>query len=411
MIAKLHSLSCNLYSASFIKATITILTVLISVFCRAQTNSPEGDARLLETIPFKIHIGGVITMEARLGSDTTMLNFILDSGSGGISLDSSTCSDLNLPVQPSDTTVSGIAGVRKVPFVFDQKFITGDLVSEDMDFYVNDYTLLSTIYGEKIDGIIGYGFLRRYILNINFDSGHIQIYSPGKFRYLKGGTLLRPSFSRLAALNVTVKDNVKTEFNFYLDTGAGLSLLMTEKFIREKNMILRRRKPVLTQAEGLGGKKDMLLTVIKSLRIGPYIFRNVPTHLFNDENNVTSYPYTGGLIGNDIMRRFNITLNYPKKEISIIPNSNFNDRFDYAYTGMSLFFLEGRIYIDDIISGSPAEKAALKGGDEIISVSEVAFGNIQEYKNLLQKAKGPVKMIIKRDSALLFISLQPISIL
>lgn len=353
----------------------------------------------------------MITLEAKPRSGTRMLTFILDTGSGGISLDSATCTELNLTLKPSDTSVSGIAGIRKVPFVFNQKLIIGNLVTENVDFYVNNYELLSSIYGEKIDGIIGYGFLSRYIVDINFDSLQIQIYSPGKFRYEKGGTVLRPLFSRLAALPVTVKDNIKTDFNFYLDTGAGLSLLMTEKFIKEKNMILRRRKPVLTQAEGLGGKKNMLLTVIKSLKIGPYSFRNVPTYLFNDETNVTSYPYTGGLIGNDIMRRFNLTLNYPKKEIFIIPNNYFNDRFDYAYTGMSLYLINERIYIDDIIAGSPAEKAKLKSGDEIFSVSDLVFGNIQEYKNLLQKAKGSVKMIIKRDGILFFISMEPTSIL
>ncbi len=29
--------------------------------------------------------------------------------------------------------------------------------------------------------------------------------------------------------------------------------------------------------------------------------------------NVTAYPFLGGLMGNDMMRRFNIVFNYPEK--------------------------------------------------------------------------------------------------
>ena len=37
--------------------------------------------------------------------------------------------------------------------------------------------------------------------------------------------------------------------------------------------------------EGLGGKIDMELTVTTEVKVGPYRFRNVPTYIFDDENN------------------------------------------------------------------------------------------------------------------------------
>lgn len=356
-------------------------------------------------------MGGVIAIDAKIGEHLQTLNFILDTGSAGISLDSATCREMNILMKPTDTTVSGIAGVKKVPFVFNMPFKIGNLITEHLNFYVNDYRLLSSTYGEKIDGIIGYSFLSKYIVNINFDSGLIKIYKPAGFKYERGGTVLHPSFRKLASQTVTITDRNKSPFNFYLDTGAGLCLLMTERFIKDSSILLSSRRPVVTQAEGLGGKKSMRLTVIKSLRLGPYKFKKVPVYLYNDELNIMSYPYTGGLLGSDIMRRFNITLNYPANEIHIIPNTHYNENFDYAYTGMSLYVLNSKVIIDDIISGSPAEKAGLKNGDEIISVSAIVFGTIQEYKNLLQKTREAIKIIIKRENKILFLSMQPVSIL
>lgn len=365
----------------------------------------------METIPFRTYTGGVIALQAGVNNSEKTLNFIFDTGSSGISLDSATCALLQIPVTHTDTTVSGIAGTKKVNFVFDAKFHTGNLTTEHVDFYVNDYSLLSSVYGERIDGIIGYSLLSKYIIGINYDSALIKIYRPGKIKYQKGGTLLHPVINQLALQNVTVYDAKKVAFDFYMDTGAGLCLLMTESFIKDSSIMLARRKPVTIQAEGLGGKKAMQLSVIKKMKLGPYKFKNVPVYLYHDEINLMSYPYTGGLLGNDLMRRFNITFNYPQQEIHIKPNSHYNDDFDYAYTGMSLYAVDDKILIDDIIPGSPAEKAKLQRGDQVISVAQNVSGNIQEYKNLLQKAKESVKMIIKRKEKIIFLALNPLSIL
>ncbi len=364
----------------------------------------------MQTIPFKTYTGGVIVLEAFIDQYAQPLNFILDTGSGGISLDSTTCSQLNINLRQTDTMVSGIGGSKKVSFAFNRKLKTGNLITDSLNFYVNDYSLLGSVYGEKIDGIIGYSFLSRYILDINFDSSHIKIYSPGVFQYKKKGTMLKAGFSKLIALPLTIKDKEKATPNFFLDTGAGLCLLITEQFLKDHNILLSRRRPVATQVQGLGGKKIMRLTVVKSLKFGPYTFRNVPTNLYNDEENVTSYPYTAGLLGNDIMRRFNLVFNYPKKEIQIIPNANFPDKFDYAYTGLTLYNFSGKIYIDDIVEKSPAEKAGLKNGDEVISVGTSISGNIQEYENILQKVREKVMIIIRRDEKPYLITLFPVSI-
>ena len=188
---------------------------------------------------------------------------------------------------------------------------------------MNDYTLLSSTYGEKIDGVIGYSFLSKYIFNINFDSGIIKIYRPGKFRYDEGGKVFHPDFTRLASQKVTVKDGRKVTADFYFDSGAGLNLLMSDEFEKDSSVLFHRRKPVVTEAQGLGGKKPMRLTVIKQVKVGPFRFRNVPVYLYNDESNILSYPRNAGLLGNDMIRRFNVTLNYNMKEIHLKPNSHF----------------------------------------------------------------------------------------
>ena len=104
----------------------------------------------------------------------------------------------------------------------------------------------------------------------------------------------------------------------------------------------------------------MSLTIIKEVQIGPYKFRKVPTNILDDEFNATSYPFLGGVIGNDILRRFNVILNYEKREIHLLPNSHYNDDFDYSYTGLNMYYIEGKIILDEVIDKSPAYRAGLK---------------------------------------------------
>jgi predicted metalloprotease with PDZ domain len=167
----------------------------------------------------------------------------------------------------------------------------------------------------------------------------------------------------------------------------------------------------VTQAEGVGGKMTMRLTTVKGLRIGPYKFRNVPTFLFEDQFNVTSYHYLGGLIGNEILRRFNTILNYEKREIHITPNNSLKEPFDYAYTGLGIYFVNGRCVVEDVVEESPGEKAGFKSGDIIIGINSNLSNNITIYKSIMQHAVGKLRFLVSRDGEIILIYMKPSSIL
>ena len=373
----------------------------------AQEQFVEKPAKFITRFPFKSLTGGVILIKANLNNITDSLNFILDTGSGGISLDSFTCAYYKIPHTPSGRTINGIAGIREVDFAKNNTLLLPGLKIPGMDFYVNDYEILSSVYGEKIDGIIGYSFFSRYIIKINFDSSQIEVYEPGSLRYPSGGYLLRPMFTALPIQPLRIIDARTVIGNFYIDTGAGLCFLVSKDFATDSSLFLKKRKPVPVEAQGLGGKKRMMITIIKEVKVGPYSFRRVPTHILDDEFNVTSYPYIGGLLGNDILKRFNLILNYQKREIHLLPNSHFHEPFDYSYTGMSIFYINRRIVIDDVIKDSPAYKAGFKKDDIILAVNNNFSNDINQYKNELQSTGDRLRVLIIRDGAPRMIIFKP----
>src|SRR5690606_24654765 len=191
----------------------------------------------------------------------------------------------------------------------------------------------------------------------------------GPMRYPRGGYLLRPAINMLVAQPLRVRDAKEIHTRFLYDMGAGLCMLLSRDFVDDSLFLDKRRKSWTKEGEGLGGKLDMELRVIREVKLGPYKFKKVPVFVFDDETNVTSYPYMGGLIGNDILRRFNVILNYGQGDIYIVPNSHFNEPFDYSYSGVELYLIEGVIIVGDVAKGSPAEAAGLKEGDEVLAIN------------------------------------------
>ncbi len=393
---------------------LSLLAITFTISCNfvnAQEEFIPPPSQLLTSFPFTLLTGGIIVVKAHLDNYPDTLNFIFDTGSGGISLDSTTAVQLHLNTELSDRTIRGIAGIRKVSFVYNQTLHLPKLVVDSLNFHIGDYDILTSVYGEKVDGIIGYSFFARYIVKINYDSSKIDVYSNGTFKYPKGGYLLRPTLVGLPVHGARVRDAVEVYSRYYFDTGAGLCLLLSNDFVTDSALFSpKKKKPVYTEAEGLGGKTTMQLTTVKDFHIGPYHFKNVPTYVFDDVYNVTSYPSLGGLIGNDLLRRFNVILNYERREIYLIPNSHFRELFDYSYTGLGIYWVDGVIQVMDVMKDSPAEKAGFKEGDIIISVASNFSNNIQTYKNLLQNVGERVTIIVKRSTGLKELSLKVKSI-
>jgi len=399
---KKHLSACHPSVFRICRPVLILLASLILLTGRsagAQETFSEP-AKLITTFPFTMFTGGVILIKARLDNFSDSLNFILDTGSGGISLDSMTCLRLRLTPKPSDRTILGIAGIRQVKFLYNETLHLPGLVVDSLNFHVNDYDILTSVYGEKVDGIIGYSFFSRYIVQINYDSLRISVYSKGAFRYPKGGFMLRAVIASLPIMSAQVADAVRLNNRFYFDTGAGLCALLSTDFVNDSLLLDSRKKSFFTQAQGLGGKATMRLTTVKELRIGPFKFRKVPTYVFDDQYNVTSYPNLGGLIGNDILRRFNVILNYDRRSIYLMPNSHYREQFDYSYTGLGIYWIDGEIRIGDIMKDSPADKAGLKEDDVILAVGTNFTNNIQTYKNLLQNPGEKVKITFKRNGEL-----------
>ena len=87
------------------------------------------------------------------------------------------------------------------------------------------------------------------------------------------------------------------------------------------------------------------------------------------------------------------------------------DDFDYAYSGLSIYYIDDKIVVDDVVPSSPAEKAGFKKEDIIVAINNDTSNNIQTYKTIMQTLGQKLKFLVIRDGIPMMLSMKPKSIL
>lgn len=355
----------------------------------------------ISVFPFQELSGGVIVVKATIDQYSDSLNFIFDTGNTGFSIDSITAVQLGLKVVISDRMIKGIAGVKKAFFSYGHQIRFPEFTSSLFDFHISDYSLFEQVYGLKIDGIIGCSFFEKYIVKINYDKHQIEFYQPGLITYPNNGYLIPTKFYKFPVNMVQIREQAIVDSKSIFDLGAGLNYLVSNQLIEDVGLFSPKKKRYPIQVEGLGGKKLIDITVVKKITIGKYHFKNVPIHIFDDEFEVLNYPNLGGILGSDLLRRFNIILNYKAEKIHITPNTHFNDHFDYHYSGISFYMIDGLVSIADIVPNSPGVLFGFKEDDIIFSLDKKIVWNLQSIKDYFEQNQSKHVIGVIRNEQIL----------
>jgi hypothetical protein len=359
------------------------------------------EARLVVKAPFEELTGGVVLLQAQVAGYAIPLNFILDTGSGGISLDSTLVAQWRIPAALSEVTLQGIGGNHALYFTPLLPLVINQVLIDSFSFHIRNYKVLSDYFGVPVHGIIGYSLLKKYIAAVDFDSLQLSIYKPGRYDYPERGFTIATWHNPLPHIPSVVRNSRKVNTNLLLDSGAGLYTLFSSLFLKDSALLTNANKPKLSATVGSSGKDLLKITTIKSLKFGPYVFRNIPACIYEDSSNLLGYPDNTGLIGNDLLRRFNVVINYPERKFHFTPNHYFFESFDYSYTGLNLTKEDGRIYINDIVPGSPAEQCGLHNGDVIYAIGNNTSPDLTRMYKAMQQEGKRIKLVVQREEELL----------
>jgi hypothetical protein len=372
--------------------------LLICFFSTANERSKSGSSTFVTKFSFQTVSGGFIIIKAKLAGFSKLLYFMLDTGCSGVSLDSSLVAELGLTPEASDQQLSGLTSKKNVQFVNNRSLHLQGLQLDSLNFHINKYDFFEETYGMKIDGVIGYPLLEKFIVKVDYANEMIEIWTPGAMKYPAKGFTFYPSFTPVPYLDATIKENAASEGRYVFDTGADLCLMFDDKFVKDSSFMRDNKKVINLPANDVVGQHDLKLTTVDHIQVGPYSFQKIPSMIFTSNSTVSRYPFAMGIIGNELLRRFNIVFNYPSREINLLPNASFKEAFNYNYTGFGIFSSGGKIVVDNIMKDSPAEKAGLRSNDIVLGVKNNFDNDIIEYKKIIQTTSKTLELSVLRDN-------------
>jgi hypothetical protein len=372
---------------------------------KVQLDASTRTEGLLAPIPFQLY-GNVIIMELSVG-ESDPLNFIFDTGAGATVINTSTAASLGIV---GDETVSreGATGMAEIVQSTDHIVYVEDISFQDVTLGIAELGHIEKRIGIPIDGVIGWLILSQYAVRIDYNTMLIEIYDNNKFEYDFGD-----SGYTLEVQGTTIFTNVTTAFksgNIFtgkvlVDTGAGNTFYFNTPFIEENDLLAEMDTYYERETQSISTESaHIYTTMLAILSISDHEFSTPPVTMAIAEAGASSWSGPMGILGNGVLKHFNVFIDLQQKRMSLEPNRLYRDQFEVNCSGVELVTDDAfqRVIIDHIYTGSPAHEAGLKVGDEIVQINGANVSDFQlpQIRSILSQDGEEVKILIDREGEL-----------
>jgi predicted aspartyl protease len=359
---------------------ILILGVFLMPCPKVQLDESTRSEGLLTSIPFQLY-GNVIVTQLSV-DDSIPLNFIFDTGAGGTIINENTADKLDI-VGGEAVPREGATGMAEIVRSTDHVVSLGDIGFQDVTLGIADIDHIEKRIGMPIDGVIGWLILSRYAVRIDYDTMLIEIYDNNKFEYDFGdsGYALEVQGTAIfTSVTTTFKSANTFTDKVLVDTGAGSTFYFNTPFIEENDLLAEMDTYYERETQGISTESaHAYTTMLADLSIGDYEFSTLPVTMAIAEAGASSWSGPMGILGNSVLKRFNVFIDLQQKRMSLEPNRLYDDQFEVNCSGLELV-TDGafqKVIIDHVYAGSPAEEAGLEVGDEIVQINGANVSDFQ----------------------------------
>jgi hypothetical protein len=384
---------------------ILILGLSAMPCAKVQLNESTRNEGLLAEIPFQLH-GSVIVTELSV-DESNPLKFIFDTGAGGTIINESTAASLGIV---GDETVSRQGGTGMASIELSTKHImdVGDLRFQRVTLGIAELDHIEKRLGMQIDGVIGWEILSQYAVRIDYDTMLIEIYDNNRFDYDFGD-----SGYPVEVQGTTIFTNVTTAFKsgntftgkVVVDTGAGNAFYFNTPFTEENDLLAEMDIYYERETQSLSTESShVYTTMLAGLNISEYEFSTVPANIAIAEAGALSWSGPMGILGNGVLKRFNVFIDLQQQMMSLEPNRLYHDQFEVNCSGVELVAEDAfqRVIVDHVYAGSPAHEAGLEVGDEIVQINGANVSDFQlpQIRSMLSQDGEEIEILIDREGEL-----------
>ncbi|MBW4890455.1 aspartyl protease family protein [Mucilaginibacter sp. HMF5004] len=360
---------------SIVRILFSIYLLLYALPVLSQSFTINNNRKRVN-IPFKL-IRSMMVVQLTINNKGPF-NFVLDTGVGLVIITDPTLIDSLGFIHKRLIKIAGLGnGDDYEAYVtpsLNIKFpdITGEGISAAI--LKKEQFNLSSYAGMPIHGLIGYEFFNSFAVKINFSDSTLTVGELKNIRvFNKSNKLPITIEDHKPYLNTNVKftDGQQSKCKVVIDLGAGHALLLENQ--SGQNYLHTQKVISANLGVGLTGPITGVLSRINEIQLGNYKLKDIITS-FPDEDS-TKQAVTvkrDGNLGLNILKKFNMIIDYESNSMYLKANSHFNDPFEHDMSGME-YYADGpdlkHIIINRVEHDSPADEVGLECGDEIVSIN------------------------------------------
>lgn len=254
--------------------------------------------------------------------------------------------------------------------------------------------------GMRIDGMLGYQFLARFLTTIDYAGSKLTLTMPSALPAAAPGAAAMQFFldGTIPRINVNVGDvTVSAE----VATGNRAGLVLSSPFLAAHPAIavLAKTAPGVT-GFGIGGPSYARLGRVPSIQIGPYQVSNSIGLFSTSKEGGLADPFNPANIGGALLSRFDCTFDYAHQQLLLTKNAQFAGPFSYDRSGLFLIDQNGAYTVLSVMPGTPGAGAGVTQGDVIVEVNGVAASteSLAALRSQLAAASGTVVRLRLRNA-------------
>jgi hypothetical protein len=252
------------------------------------------------------------------------------------------------------------------------------------------------MFWRSMAGVIGYDVISRFVVTVDYDDSLLVLHDPATWTYT--GTEKPLSM----VMNGTVpalkgKFDDADEGLFRLDVGSSSTVDVHAPFAKRTGILNRMGKTTRFDGVGFGGTFSSDVGRLRSMSLGPYEWDDpVVTVSHATEGAFASEEFAGN-IGNRILERFKVTFDYERRQVYLEPGKRYADRDQLTRTGVLLTKRSGQVGVESVLADSPAERAGLRIGDQVLAVDgrDIAQWDLPELTQLFDEGEAGRKVEVR----------------
>ena len=314
--------------------------------------------------------------------------FIVDTGCSRTEFDTALRSSLGPPLM-TGLMANSAGSVDRELFAFPPVFLGRMSVASDELVACVPMNELSTVVGQRIDGMVGMDVLCQYVVSLDFDRGKLAILKEAARQHG-----IRVPFRDPRTPTIDAKLPGLSPTRLLIDTGCialksgSIFAASLSRLERQANFTVVGYSRVLTASgQGLVRKGRISKCSIAGFDFADTIWSEHKGHI-------------AGYVSLYFLTQFNVTFDFPNSVMYLEKSKNFRHADLIDLSGLHFRRIEDQVVIESVDDNSPAERCGIRAGDVIRALGshDARTARLFVLRKSLCEARGRIPLVLQRGS-------------